>query len=162
MWSKIPLRARWAVCGLIAAALVVALVRFVEANSSNGLVPVSPKNLKVESRQADVVIGQEQAPMTVSISAGASAAQVLRAAVRHDMSRQITQATIDGPLQDVSCVVHGGTLQRTGYHCVAKADDVNYPFLAVLTAKPRRAVFCEKVYPPLPSENIPVSARCRA
>jgi hypothetical protein len=161
-WAKIPLRVRWAVSLLVALVLVVLLVRFVDANNSNALAHVSQKNLNTENRQAEIVVGQEQAPVTTTIPAGKPVTQTLRSAVRRDMNHQITDATIDGPLQSVSCVVHGGTLQRTGYHCVAKADGEAYPFLAVVTPKARRAVFCEKIYPPIPSENIPVSARCDA
>ena len=161
-WAKIPLRVRWAVSFLVAIALVVLLVRFVDANNSNALAHVSQKNLDTENRQAEIVVGQEQAPVTTAVPAGKPVTQTLRAAVRRDMNHQITDATIDGSLQRVSCVVHGGTLQRTGYHCVAEASDVNYFFLAVFTPKAHRAVFCEKIYPPIPSENVPVSARCNA
>jgi hypothetical protein len=161
-WAKIPLAVRWAVSLLVAVALVVLLVRFVDTHGSNALAHVSQKNLNTENRQAEIVVGQEQAPVTTTVPAGTSATQALRTAVRRDMNRQITQATIDGPLQSVTCVVHGGTLQRTGYHCLAKANGETYPFLAVVTPKARRAVFCEKIYPPIPSENIPVSARCDA
>ena len=164
-WSRLPLPARWAICLAIAAACVVALIVYVNGHNGSGQVPVSAKNLRRESRQADVVIGQQQAPVGVRLAAGVtatSAARPLAAAVRTDMRRQIRQTTISGPLQGVRCVVHGGTLTRTGYHCIAHADHVGYPFLAVVTAPAHHAWFCEKVYPPSPSENIPVDARCRA
>ena len=159
-WAKIPLTVRWAVSLLVAVALVVLLVRFVDTHGSNALAHVSQRNLNAENHQAQIVVGQEQAPVTIAIPAGTSATQTLRAAVRRDMNHQITDATIDGPLQSVVCIVHGGTLQRSGYHCLAEAGNVKYPFLAVITPKAHRAVFCEKIYPPIPSENIPVSARC--
>jgi hypothetical protein len=161
-WAKIPLSVRWAVSLLVAVTLVVLLVSFVDHNNSNALAHVSQKNLNTENRQANIMVGQQQAPVTTTVPAGTSATQALRAAVRRDLNHQISQATIDGPLQNVYCVVHGGTLARTGYHCLAKVDGEAYPFLAVVTPKTHRAVFCEKVYPPIPSENIPVSARCSA
>jgi len=160
-WARIPLAIRWGVCLVVAVVLIALLVRFVSHHNGNGEVPVSAKKFKLERDQAQVLIGQEQAPVRVRLPAGTAATTALAAAVRHDMRRQIDHATIDGPLQRVHCVVHGGTLARTGYHCTAEAAHVHYPFLAVVSPKAHRAFFCEKVYPPSPSENIPVSKRCR-
>ena len=159
-WSKIPLRVRWAVSFAVAIAAVVLLVRFVESQGNSSLVKVSSRNLRIESRQADIVIGEDQAPVTLRVPAGHSASSVLMAGVRRDMTHRITTATIDGPLGRVACGEAGHRGGRVAYHCTAEAGHVGYPFVGVATARTHRVVFCKKDFPPLPSENIPVSASC--
>jgi hypothetical protein len=159
-WARIPLSARWAISLLVAIVLVVLLVRFVDRHSNNSLAHVSQKNLSAEAGQAKIVIGQDQAPVTVHVAAGASAQTALIAGVRRDMNRRITSATIDGPLTGVACGISGHHGALVGYHCLAEAAHVRYPFVAVLTPSAHRVVFCKKDFPPIPSENIPVSARC--
>jgi hypothetical protein len=159
-WARIPLSARWAISLVVAIVLVVLLVGFVDHHSNNSLAHVSRKNLNTEAAQARIVIGQDQAPVTVHLAGGASAQAALIAGVRRDMNRRITSATIDGPLTGVVCGVSGHRGARAGYHCLAEAGHVRYPFVAVLTPSAHRVVFCKKDFPPIPSENIPVSQRC--
>ena len=37
---------------------------------------------------------------------------------------------------------------------------MNYPFDVVVTPANRRLTYCKRDYPPVPSMNIPVTARC--
>jgi hypothetical protein len=39
--------------------------------------------------------------------------------------------------------------------------NVNYPFDAVIEPAVRHLTYCKRDIPPIPSMNIPVSARCR-
>jgi hypothetical protein len=158
-WARIPLAVRWGVCLVVAVVLIALLVRFVSHHNGNALAHVSARNLRRESEQAQVLIGQDQAPQTVHV--GASAGAALVAGVRADMRHRISTANIDGPLQRVRCGRTGAGAGRIAYHCLAEAGHVSYPFLAVVTPRTHRAVFCKKDFPPAPSENIPVSARCR-
>jgi hypothetical protein len=95
------------------------------------------------------------------VSSAARAATSLEAGVRSDMRHRIRTGNVAGPLQKVACGPSGRRPGRLGFHCIAEAADVNYPFLAVVTPRTRRGVFCKKDFPPSPSENIPVSPRCR-
>ena len=160
-WAKIPLAARWAVSLLVAVGIVVALVRFIDTHGTNALAHVSQRNLNTEAQQAKIVIGQDQAPVTVHVRTSQSARSALVAGVRRDMNRRITSATIDGPLTHTACGVAGRTGDRVAYHCLADAAHVRYPFYAVYTAHAHSVAFCKKDFPPIPSENIPISKRCQ-
>jgi hypothetical protein len=160
-WARIPLSVRWAVSLLLGAAVVVALVLFVTHNNNNGLAHVSAKAEKRETRQAEVIVGSDQAPRTVQLRSASDARAALVAGVRADMRHRISTGNVDGPLQKVACGQSGHRAGKLGFHCIAEAADVNYPFLAVATPSAHSAVYCKKDFPPSPSENIPVSARCR-
>jgi hypothetical protein len=159
-WARIPLAVRWSISLLIAAVAIVALVLFVTHHNDNGLAHISAKAQEQESQQADVLIGSDQAPRTVDVGAG-SVQSGLTLGVRADMRHRIATGNVDGPLQSVRCGESGHRAGRQAFHCIAEAADVNYPFLAVATPSARIVVFCKKDFPPSPSENIPVSRRCR-
>jgi hypothetical protein len=163
LWVRIPLAARWGISLLIGVAIVVALVIFVTHNDGNGLAHESAKGVAREQRQAEILIGQDQAPHLVTIHGrGASAATAaLVAGIRREMRHQIALGNYDGPLQSIRCVPHGGGGGRLGYHCLAEAASVRYPFLAIVTPRTHRAAFCKKDYAPQHGQNIPVSAACR-
>jgi hypothetical protein len=160
-WARIPLSVRWALSLLLGAAVVVALVLFVTHNNNNSLAHVSAKAEKRETRQAEVIVGSDQAPQTVQLRSASDARAALVAGVRADMRHRISTGNVDGPLQKVACGQSGHRAGKLGFHCIAEAADVNYPFLAVATPSAHTAVYCKKDFPPSPSENIPVSARCR-
>jgi hypothetical protein len=159
LWARIPLLVRWGICLLIGVAVVVALVAFVSHNNGNGLAHISAKNSAREARQAQIIIGQDQAPRTVHVR-GHDAVAALVAGVRHDMRRRIATGNLDGPLRSVRCGRSGARGGRIGYHCLAEADGVRYPFLAIFTPAAHRAAYCKKDFAPQEGENIPVSARC--
>ena len=160
-WANIPLLWRWGASLLVAAAAVVALIVFVDHNNNNRQSPVSPKRFAQESHQAAVVIGQDQAPHTTHVAHAATAQAALVAGIRHEMHHRIATGNVDGPLQSVRCGRSGSRAGRIAYHCIAKAEDEGYPFLAVVTASAHRAVYCKKDFPPQLGENIPVSSSCR-
>lgn len=162
-WARIPLGVRWTISLLVGVAIVAAIIVFVSDHDDNSLAHVSAKSAAQEARQADVLIGQDQAPRSVTVSgSGLRATEAaLVAGIRHDMHHRIARGNVDGPLRSVNCVPHGGGRQRVAYHCVAEADHVRYPFVAVATPARHRAVFCKKDFAPQRGENIPVSPSCR-
>ncbi len=160
-WSRIPLVARWAVCLVIGAVLIVLLVAFVSHNNGNGEASVSKAKLKQEYAQDTILLHQEQAPHSVRVDSAAAAQTALVAGVGRLMRRQVTSNILPGPVQRVRCWESARRGSRLGFHCSVKADDISYPFLAVYTPSAHQAVFCKKVYAPVASENIPVSSRCR-
>lgn len=160
-WARIPLALRWGISMLVGVAVVVAIVVYVSHHNGNGLAHVGTAAEERENHEATVIVGQDQAPQTVHLGTGASASTVLRAAVRRDMRHRIATGNLDGPLQTVSCHQSGRRGDRIGFRCNAKADGENYPFLAVATPSAHHAVYCKRDIPPAPTENIPVSSRCR-
>jgi hypothetical protein len=160
-WSRIPLVARWGVCLLIGAVLIVLLIAFVSHNNGNGEASLSKTKLKQEYAQDTILLHQEQAPHSVRAGSPAAAQTALVAGVGRLMRRQVTANVLPGPVQRVRCWASAHQGSRVGFHCSVKADDISYPFLAVYTPSAHQAVFCKKVYAPVASENIPVSSRCR-
>ena len=78
------------------------------------------------------------------------------------MASLINKGVVDGPLQRVRCSPHGGGGSHSGFSCVATADDVNYDYVGVVDVPARRLTYCKRDEPPVPSQNIPVSAACTA
>lgn len=156
-----PLWARWALSLLIAAAAVVALVTFVRRHNDNGLAHVGTAAEQRAAQEAAVVVGQDQKPHTVRMHAGQSPGAALAGAVRADMRRRIASGNIDGPLGKVGCVPSGHRGGAQAFTCRAVAAHVSYPFLAVARPRTGRAAYCKRDAPPTPSQNIPVSKRCR-
>ena len=164
-FRKPPMWARMALALGVAAALIVALVVWVHHATSDtpSEAPVSnPKAVAEQNREASIVVGQDQQPHVVALAAGAAAAP--EAAVRHAvtgyMSAQIGHGWIDGPLMRSSCERAGGSSARQVWHCTVVAANVNYPFDAVVEPVSRQLTYCKRDLPPVPSMNIPVSARC--
>ncbi len=160
-WSRIPLLGRWGISLLVTAVLVVALVAFVTHNGGAGEVAPSRAALAREAQQDTILIGQDQAPHTAHVSSAADVRAALVAGVRTEMRRRIGSGNVPGPLQWVRCGRSGGQGAESAYHCIAKAGEINYPFVAVASPRAHRVTFCKKDFPPVPSENIPVSRRCR-
>jgi hypothetical protein len=160
-WARIPLAIRWGIALVIGLVLIVLLVRFVTHNNGNGEARLSRAGLASEAKQDAIVIGQDQAPTVVHVRSAASARSSLVAGVRADMNHRIDTNNVAGPLQWVRCGRSGAHGAEIGYHCIAKADDFRYRFLAVVMPSRHTATFCKRDYPPVPSENIPVSSRCR-
>lgn len=162
LWARVrpPLWARWALSLLVAAAAVVALIAFVHHHNDNGLAHISTAAEQRANQEAKVVVGEDQKPHTVQLH-GRSASAALATAVRADVRHRIATGNIDGPLGKVGCVASGHRGGAQAFTCRAVAAHVSYPFLAVATPRTGRAVYCKRDAPPAPSENIPVSKRCR-
>jgi hypothetical protein len=156
-----PLWARWAISAIVAVAAVVLLVRFVSHNNNNAEANISTKGERQELQQARTLVGQDQAPRVATIAAGSTAQATLTAAVKQDMKHKIAIGTIDGPLNSIAC--HQTTTKgvRSAYSCRVKAAGTAYPFLAVADASTHHVIYCKRDLPPIPSENIPISRRCR-
>ncbi|HEY2321208.1 MAG TPA: hypothetical protein VGH67_23060 [Solirubrobacteraceae bacterium] len=155
MWAK------WVLSFGAAAILLVALIIYVDHHNTDS--PPS-QNLAAQSRanrEAELVVARDQAPHVIRLASGLSAQAGMTRTVRAAMSGLIDKGIVEGPLQHVRCTPHraGG---RLGLSCVATANDVNYDFVGVADPPARRLTYCKRDEPPVPSMNIPVSARCQA
>jgi hypothetical protein len=151
---------RWVLSLGIGAALMVGLIAWVSHHNGNGLANESPKAAARANREAEIVVSQDQAPRVVAVASGASRMAIVHA-IRRDMTTRISKGDAGAPLQRVGCKPAGMRGARHGYHCVAVSAGVNYPYQAVLNSAAHTLTFCKHDAPPVPSQNIPVSPRCR-
>lgn len=151
---------RFAVSLGVGVAVLVGLILWVSHHNGNGLATESPKAAARADREAAIVVAQDQAPRVVAVASGGSRAAVVHA-IRRDMLTRISKDDAGAPLQRVSCTHAGTQGSRHGYHCVAVAASVNYPYQAVLNSAAHTLTFCKHDAPPVPSQNVPVSPRCR-
>jgi hypothetical protein len=163
LWMRLfpALWMRWAISVVVAVAAVIALVAFVDHNNNNSEAKGSAKSLAREDQEAQVIVGADQVPRTAKLAPKESLEHAFVAAVRRDMTHRIKTGNVDGKLQKVGCKRSGSQPGRIAYSCVAEAGNVKYPFLGVFTTADKRITYCKRDLPPIPSENIPVSARCR-
>lgn len=157
----------WVQFGLtfgVAGALIVAVVLYVHhvGNSTNQEAPVtSAKAVKEENREANILVRQDQAPHVAKLAANVSAADGLRTAVLKYMQHQVQIGVISGPISKSSCVPRtGGSSTRQALSCDVTAANVTYPFFGVVEPATRQITYCKKDAPPIPSMNVPISARC--
>jgi hypothetical protein len=155
-----PMWLRWVVSLAVGAALLVGLIAWVSHHNGNGLATESPKAAARANREAEIVVSQDQAPRVVTVAHGASRVAIVHA-IRRDMLTRISEDDAGAPLQRVSCTRIGARGSRHGYRCVAVSAGVNYPYQAVLNSAEHTLTFCKHDAPPVPSQNIPVSPRCR-
>ncbi len=142
--------------------LLVALVVFVGNHNSDNLATQSPKALARANREAEIVVAQDQAPHVIKLASSADPHGAIVDVVRADIKRRINQGIIDGTLQRVICRAAGGPAAKPGFSCTATVSDVNYQFLGVVNRPADKLTYCKRDPPPVPSQNIPVSPRCRA
>jgi hypothetical protein len=152
---------RWAISIAVGVAVIAALVIFVEHNNSNSNANGSAKALQRENQQAQIIVGADQVPHTVMLKSGQSVPAGFVAAVRDDVRQRLKTGNIQGRVQKIGCHRSGARNGQLAYSCVAQVQNVKYPFVGVFTAKSKRITYCKRDLPPLPSENIPVSPRCR-
>jgi hypothetical protein len=162
LWMRLfpALWMRWAISLIVGVAVIVALVAFVDHNNSNSEAKGSTKSLEREYKYAQVVIGAEQAPHTVAVARGRSVKLAFVAVVRANMRHRIKTGNVSGRLQKVRCRASGSQAGRFAYSCVAEAGNVNYPYVGVFTKASKHVTYCQRDAPPIPTEQIPVSARC--
>ncbi len=161
-FQRPPLWLRWVLSILVASALLVALVRFVDSNgSSSQQATVSPAAAAQENQEAETLVSQDQAPHTVRLSRGANPADALTRAVRADMVGLIAHGELDGPLSRSSCTLIRTRAGSQAFRCAAIADGLTYPFLGVVDVPAGLVTYCKRDPPPIPSDNIPVSSRCQ-
>jgi hypothetical protein len=153
---------RWALSLGTGAALLVALVVFVNGHNSDSLAVQSPAALARANREADIVVAQDQAPHVVTLTSASAPVGAMTRTVRSEMTRLIARGTVPGPLQRTFCRKAGGKGSRLAFSCVATAAQVNYDFVGVVNLPARQLTYCKRDAPPVPSQDIPVSRRCRA
>lgn len=163
LWMRLfpALWMRWAISIIVGGAVIAALVVFVEQNNSNSEAQGSAKSLQRENQEAQIIVGADQVPHTVTLKRGQSVPAGFVAAVRADIRHRLKTGNIQGRVQKVGCHRSGAATGRAAYSCVAQVQNVKYPFVGVFTAKSKRITYCKRDMPPVPSENIPVSPRCR-
>lgn len=152
--------ARWVLSFAVAAALLVALVLFVNAHNTDSLASQSPAALARANREAEIVVAQDQQPHVLRLRSAVPPRAALVAVVRADINGRIESGGIDGTLQRVSCLNRGSRAGSLGFACVATVDNVNYRFAGVVDAPARQLVYCRRDVPPVPSQPIPLSPRC--
>ena len=163
LWMRLfpALWMRWAVSITVSVVVIAALVVFVEHNNSNSDAKASTKALERENQEAQVIVGADQVPHTVTLKNGQSVQAGFVAAVRADVRHRLKTGNIQGRVQKIDCHRSGARAGRVAYSCVAQVQNVKYPFVGAFTAKSKRITYCKRDLPPLPSENIPVSPSCR-
>ncbi len=164
-YRALPRWAQWTIPFAVAAAVVIALVEFVnyETNDVSAIAGVSsPKAVAEENREDTILVHQQQAPHVVKLGSSQSPAAGLHAAVVAYMTHQINIGSMDGPIRSSSCARAGGTSSRQVFRCqvTASAQHVTYPFDGVVEPASRLVTYCQRVAPPVPSMNVPVSPRC--
>lgn len=157
-----PAWARWALPFGVAALLMLALVLFVSHNNNDSLAHQSPGAVAQANREAAVLVAADQAPHAFAIEGHQAPRRAAERGVRIEMTELIARGTIPGTLRRITCTGAGGTPARRALACTAVVAGVNYPFLGVVDRGGRRLTLCKRDEPPVPSMNIPVSARCRA
>ena len=162
-YLRLALWQRFALSLLVAAVLVVALVLYVNANNTNAPTSTNAAAAVQANRDAEILVAQDQAPHTVALRRGQSAVVGLEAAVHARMAKQVSSGAIDGPVRPARCRPAGPTTSsRRPFSCAIVSGNVTYPFLGVVDTAGRRITYCKRDPPPVASDDVPVSARCRA
>jgi hypothetical protein len=163
LWMRLfpALWMRWAISIIVSVAVIAALVVFVESNNSNSDAKGSAASLEHENQEAQIIVGADQVPHTVTLKGGQSVQAGFVAAVHADIRHRLKTGNIQGRVQKIGCHRSGARRGRVAYSCIAQVQNVKYPFVGVFTTKSKRITYCKRDMPPLPSENIPVSHHCR-
>ncbi len=154
----------WALSIGCTIAFVVALVLYVNAEDRTANEPAgvtSAAAIAEQNREANIIVGHDQAPHVVRLGAHIAPAAAIRAAVVSYMKHQVSGGSIDGPVTSSGCTrAAGSTGARLAFRCDVVAASVTYPFLGVVDTAARQVTYCKRDAPPVPSMNIPVSRRC--
>jgi hypothetical protein len=136
---------------------------FVNRHNTNSPTSTNDAAQVEANRDAEILVEQDQAPRTARLSAGLAPAAALEQTIHARMARQIAAGAIDGPLKRARCKASGASKgARKAFDCTIVAASVTYPFLGVVDTSARRVTYCKRDAPPVPSENVPISRRCRA
>lgn len=160
-----PLWLRWVLAIVVAAALTTAIVIAVHRAGPENT-PTSEAGAEAEvNRVSDIVITEDQAPHSASLTPGLAPAAALKQAIASDVHHRIAHAQLTGPLQSIACKAAGaGSAGRNPYNCVVKSAGITYTFLAVVDPSRQRLTWCKVDPPPVAGdgEEVPVSASCKA
>jgi hypothetical protein len=162
-FRSLPLWLQWVLPFAVAAAVVVALILWV--NHENSSVPqtalvTNPNAVKEQNREDTILVKQQQAPHDAKLNAGTSAVDGLRASISAWMTHEISIGAMNGPIKSLSCsTTAASSAARLVYSCDLKASAaLTYPFDGVVQKD--AITWCQRVTPPVPSMNVPVSKRC--
>ncbi len=162
-YLRLALWQRLALSLLIAAALLTAMVLFVQSHNTNSPLLTNPAAALTANREAEILVEQDQAPRSVRLGAGQPPASALGRAIRERIASQITGGAVAEPLERAHCRRSGPIRgPREAFSCSITAGSVSYPFLGVVDIGGRQITFCKVDPPPAPGDVVPVSPRCRA
>lgn len=163
-YKALPLWLQWALPFGIALAVVIAVVLYTHYETSDVNQQVDNYNnqsAEVQENQEDtIIVKQQQAPHVFKLEAGLSLKASARKAVVRYMNYEINHDVMDGPIKSSVCTSAGGTASRLVLQCDVVASVVKYPFDVVVKPTAGTGTYCQRVAPPVPTMNIPVSARC--
>jgi hypothetical protein len=161
-YRSLPIWLQWLLPFSIAAILVVALVAFVHHQTDDvpAIASVNGKAAVVEQQEDTVIVKQQQAPHLFTFTPGVRPAVAAKQAVDRYMSYEVSHGAMDGPIKSSRCESVGGSASRLVLQCRVTASVVTYPFDVVVEPSARRVTYCQRVAPPVPTMNIPVSRRC--
>jgi hypothetical protein len=162
-YRSLPVWVQWVLPFAVAIVLIVALVVFVhhETDDVSQIASVNSHSAIVEQNREDtIIVRQQQAPHVFKLNTAVSARVNARRAVVLYMRGQIDHGVMDGPIKSAGCKTIGGTTSRLVLHCDVVASVVKYPFDVVVAPSAGSLTYCQRVAPPLPTMNIPVSKRC--
>jgi hypothetical protein len=162
-YLHLPLWSRWLLSVIVAIGVLVLIVVFVQSHNSDAPENGTPAQQARANHEGEIVVEEDQAPHVARFAAGLAPATAITRVVRAYVAGQVARGTLDGPLQHSSCKAVGA--HRPGgslpFSCTVQAASVTYPFLGVVDVRDNRVTYCKHDPPPVPSENIPVSRRCR-
>lgn len=164
-YRALPPWLQWFLPFAVAAGVVLALVLFVQSATNTPAEDNynSPAAVREQYREDNILVREQQAPHHAVLAAGKPAGAALRKAVVGYMTHQINVGSIDGPVRHASCApAAGGTSARLVFHCAitASAEMVTYPFDGVVQPSARAITYCQRITPPIPTLNVPVSKSC--
>jgi hypothetical protein len=169
VYRSLPTWLQWAIPFGIAAGVVIALVLYVEhqTNDVSPIAGVTSKSALIEENREDTdLVREQQAPHVAKLAPGVAPSAALRAAVVGYMHHEVKLSVMPGPVKSSSChaVGSGGggrpDPSRLVIHCDVTAATVTYPFYGVVQPSAKLITYCQRVAPPIPTLNIPVSKRC--
>ncbi len=161
-YLRLPIWQRFLLAGVIAVVLLVAMVIYVDHNNTNSNPSLNEAAEVRANREAETLVRQDQAPHTVILRAHVAPRAALEQAIHERMAAQVAAGAIDGPAKAARCSQSGATNGgRTAFTCAIFAGAVSYPYLGVVDSGRHRVTYCKRDPPPSPSDNVPVSPRCR-
>jgi hypothetical protein len=159
-----PLWQRYAVSLVIAAVLLAIMVVWVSGhNTDSGPTNNNPAGAVRANHEAQVLVSEDQAPHTARLPSGVAAGPGLERVLHARVAAEVRGGAIAGPVKAAECRTTGvRSGASVGFRCMVNSGSVNYPFLAAVDTAVRRITYCKRDPPPVPSETVPVSSRCRA
>jgi hypothetical protein len=138
------------------------MVAFVNSHNTNSPPSTNPADAVQANREAEILVAQDQAPHVARLPRGLAPSVGVARVVHGHLAGQVASGSISGPVRTARCQATGAhTATKRAFSCRVESGDVTYPFLAVVDIGAGRATYCKRDPPPAPSDNVPVSRRCR-